>query len=265
MKKYFLIIGAMKAGSTTLYSYLQMSKDIYMPEDKEPEVLTDDKVLEYKNKEKYLRFLGKEREEVCVGEASTAYSKYPDFSKVPERAYKVFGGGLKIIYITRDPMKRALSHLNHDISMGEIKPCNAKKALFGDMKYVNYSNYDMQVKEWLKFYREANIKVISFEEMIDNPKKVVEDVCEFLGAGTRNIVYGNLKANASDGKQVPRPFWRKLITSKIYRRKIKKFLPKSAVKISKIILSNKTAQYDIDLCEEHVKKFQERLKNASVY
>ena len=104
----FLIVGAMKAGTTTLYHDLSEHPDIFLPVLKEPEVLTTLERLD-EMRAYYARLFRPARPGQLKGEASTAYTKRPNNEGVAEKARALCGDGLKIIYIRRDPVERIRS------------------------------------------------------------------------------------------------------------------------------------------------------------
>src|SRR5207244_8421308 len=81
----FLVIGAMKSGTTSLYRYLQAHPDVFMSEQKELNYFTQGA---NQNWEKGLAWYQAQFEQAgkarAVGEASTNYTKYPQFQGVPE-------------------------------------------------------------------------------------------------------------------------------------------------------------------------------------
>src|SRR5262245_21769816 len=111
----FLVIGAMKAGTTSLFNDLAQNPAIYIPE-KEPAYLTryniPDAVAAYR------KLFDSARADQIVGEASTGYSMLPRFKGVPERARACLGPDVSILYLVRNPILRTLSHHYHTMSYG---------------------------------------------------------------------------------------------------------------------------------------------------
>src|SRR5262245_34426917 len=82
----FLIVGAMKAGTTSLHRDLNLHPQIFLPEEKEPEGLCHDRVLSARGRRRYARLFRPSRAGQMRGEASTAYTKLPEWQGVPARA-----------------------------------------------------------------------------------------------------------------------------------------------------------------------------------
>ena len=125
----FLIVGAMKSGTTTLYRDLILHPDVFMPEDKEPETLANSSDPDQIRRE-YRTLFPRLAEGLVKGEASTAYTKRPDFEGVAERAREVLGPGLKVVYMRRDPVERlVVVYMTQLIPAGSIDDHGKVRAL----------------------------------------------------------------------------------------------------------------------------------------
>src|SRR5207244_11766706 len=80
----FLVIGAMKSGTTSLYRYLQAHPDVYMSEEKELNYFTGGQNWE-RGVSWYEAQFEKAGSARAIGEASTNYTNYPQIAAVPER------------------------------------------------------------------------------------------------------------------------------------------------------------------------------------
>ncbi|NIZ10950.1 sulfotransferase [Pseudooceanicola sp. HF7] len=203
-KPSFLIIGAMKAGTTTLYEDLVHLPGIYMPPDKEPEDLIDPAVETPDGLARYLaKFEGATAGALC-GEASTAYSKRPTYEGVAPRAKRVLGENLKIIYMTRHPVKRLVSQYHHQWGMGfENRPM--REALVESPEYLSYSRYDWQLSPWRETFPNSQILVVRFEDYLADRPAVLSKICAFLGVAAPAQGPDGSHRNKSEGKRyIPR-------------------------------------------------------------
>ena len=188
MKHYFLLIGAMKAGTSSLHHDLSSLDGVFMTPEKEPNDLASELVLSDEGKTRYLnKFKAANPGDIC-GDASTSYSKMPTHPNVPTRAVNVLGRHLKVIYVMRDPIDRIISHYKHLIMLGlENRPLN--EAVLEDSTYVDYSDYDYQLSFWREVLPESQILVLQFEDYIEAPQKVLESIAAFLGvAPPQNVM-----------------------------------------------------------------------------
>lgn len=222
----FLIIGAMKAGTTTLFRDLVGHPQFYLPEEKEPETLVSHNGDLSAVLDDYRSLFMRAREGQLKGEASTAYTKRPDHEGAAEIAMRVCGPGLKLIYLTRDPIKRIVSQYRHDYGLGDVLE-DIDTAVLKYPRYVAYSRYDWQLTPWRQLFGEANLLVLSFEDYISNRNETVRRVCSFLGADPALLPEIDAKQsfNANDGKLVPKGFWKSLVGSRIYQRGLKPLIP----------------------------------------
>ena len=103
----FIIIGAAKAGTTSLYALLDRHPDIFMPTPKEPEFFArDDRYAD--GIDRYAELFADAAPHQKVGEASTIYSLAPFFGQTAQRI-KTHLPDVKLIYVMREPVSRAYS------------------------------------------------------------------------------------------------------------------------------------------------------------
>ena len=221
----FLIIGAMKSGTTSLYNDLRGNPRIFLPEDKEPHCLTDDAVLGEEGRSAYARFFASATSDQVCGEASTGYTKRPDIEGVADRALAVLGPDTKIIYVVRDPVERAISHHYHAFTWGEVHG-DADRALRERPDFINYSRYFFQLEPWVRCFGKDNVLVIVFEEYIRDRRGTIERTSRFLGVEPSVETVNPEKVhNKGDRRPVSKGVLRIVGRSIVYRAFIRRFLP----------------------------------------
>lgn len=222
---HFLIIGAMKAGTTTLYRDLLVNPEIYLPAIKEPHNLVSEQVLSPKGKEEYEALFRLARPSQTCGEASTGYTKRPTYSGVPGRARSLIGPDLKVIYLVREPVARIISHHYHSYSSGVFGP-DIDREVREQPVLLDYSRYAMQVEPWIETFGSSHVLILVFEEFVAARQSTVRRVSEFLGITPReSLINEEAIYNKSDGKPTRSPFWRKIRTSHVYRQFVQPYLP----------------------------------------
>ncbi len=220
----FLIIGGMKCGSTSLFRDMETNPRIYFPLDKEPENLCRDEVLTPEGRERYEALFARARPGQICGEASTAYTKRPDFEGVAARALQVCGPDLRIIYLVRDPVKRAVSHHFHEYARGNM-PGDIDRAVRDFPALINYSLYAMQVQPWLETFGPQRVRIIRFEDYVSNRVGWCEEICRLLGIESRSELIETDKVfNKSENKPVMRGPWRLVAHNPLYRKLIRPLL-----------------------------------------
>lgn len=221
----FLIIGAMKAGTTTLYRDLLANPAVYFPAVKEPDNLLDDDVFSKTGRAAYCELFRRAKQHQICGEASTGYSKIPHHPGVPGRARALLGANLKIIYIVREPVARIVSHHYHSYSTGKFGP-DINVEVRREPRLLDYTRYAMQIEPWIESFGRSNVLILMFEEFVASRRATIRQVSEFLRIPPRDeAVDENAVHNRSDGKPVPSHFWRRIRRSGIYRRFLQRCLP----------------------------------------
>ena len=103
----FLVIGAPKAGTTSLHDHLRGHPDVFMPTRKEPDFFFRDAAWR-EGIASYARLFRRAGSVTAVGETSTSYSRYPHVPDVPERIALVVPDA-RLIYLVRHPVERMVS------------------------------------------------------------------------------------------------------------------------------------------------------------
>lgn len=187
----FLIVGAQKAGTTTLHHYLSLHPDIHFPEKKEIHFF-DKKNINSDNVFKYSKNFSQAKSSQFCGEATPIYMYYPEALHNIHREI----GDLKIIIIVRQPVFRAYSHYWHEIKNGYEyksfvdsiyrKPKNSDYYI-RHHSYIERSCYSSQIENAKKLFGKDNVKVIKMENMMNEPLKYVNCVLRFISPSLTSI------------------------------------------------------------------------------
>ena len=220
----FLIIGAMKSGTTSLYFDLRSNPAIYLPEEKEPGNLTRDEVLTEDGRAVYARHFRKARKEQLCGDASTTYSKLPEITGVPRRARRLLGNEVKVLYLVREPVSRTLSHHYHELTAGTV-PANVDQAVREHPRLIQFSLYARQIRPWIESFGADRVRIIRFEDFVRDRRGIVATISDFLGVEPR---WGNVDAdrihNASELAAAPRGLAWRFSRGSAYRALIRPWL-----------------------------------------
>lgn len=195
MRVDFFIVGAPKAGTTSLYHYLNEHPEIEMSSKKEPDYFSDRYIHEqgmyYGNErietlEKYQALFPNDNTGKKLGEASVSYLFYPN---VAENIYK-YNSDAKIIILLRNPVERAFSHYLMDFRLGLVtetfediinkKPKSNNSDLFYQ-QYIELSSYSKQVKRYLHVFEKQNVFIIDYIDFKEDTSKVLEELFQFIG------------------------------------------------------------------------------------
>ena len=218
----FVVIGAMKCGTTSLYRYLQQHPEICMSRTKEPNFFVEEKNY-HKGMAWYQSlFQGSAKE---YGECSTNYTKRHEFEGVAARMKAVLPD-VKLIYLLRDPVERVISHYVHSYAKGtEHRALSDVLCHFDNNKYVLTSRYYMQLQPYLSHYSTDQILVISTEALKLNRLAVLQEVFRFVGVDpTFECQTFSQKFNQSSAKK-RKSLLDRIISNKGLKNLIRPILP----------------------------------------
>lgn len=221
----FLIIGAMKAGTTTLFRDLERDPACYFAIDKEPGDLETDDVLTPQGRARYAAKYAKAHPEQHRGDASTTYTKIPEFTGCAQRARQVLGSEIKLVYIAREPIARATSQHYHEFGLGFITERNADTALRTIPRILDYSRYAMQLEPWVETFGLDALHVVRFEDYMADRAAGYRAMASHIGLDPDAVPASDAAYNVGDTKMVlPGPLravWRSWPYQKIVRPAMK--------------------------------------------
>jgi hypothetical protein len=193
-----LLIGAMRAGTTTLWAYLRQHPEIASGSAKERDYLSWDfhKPIDWYRSTYPLarRALG-----TRFLDASPSYLIHP---RAAERAACLVPDA-RILVVVRHPVQRAYSHYNfvrlrgwEELSFADALACEEERMsralaavqagnqeserLYTRFAYKARSRYAEQLRTWWSHFPKDRVHVVCSEELYANPQRVVSDAFEFL-------------------------------------------------------------------------------------
>ncbi|MEN7550360.1 sulfotransferase [Rapidithrix thailandica] len=173
----FIIIGAMKAATTSLYYYLSRHPEVNMSSKKETDFFLER--CFHQGLEHYQAYF--ENNDKVKGEASTNYTKFPHFKGVPERIRSVIPE-VKLIYILRDPIERLSSEIHHAWVQGyETRSLEQILGDFDNNNYVYISKYYEQLSQYLKVFDEKQLLILTTEQLRKDPETAMQKTFRFIG------------------------------------------------------------------------------------
>jgi hypothetical protein len=199
-KPNFLIIGAQKAGTSSLFYYLSQHPDIDLPSEKELHFFD----IQYENGiEWYSTLFPKKKflSRKITGEASPFYLFHP---LAAERIHAHYPS-IKLIVLLRNPIDRAYSHFQMERSRGFEPEPNFIRAVelynervadeenqikygiinsgnnFRNYSYIRRGLYGKQIALWLKYFSSRQLCFIKSEDFFSNVNLNLEYIQNFLG------------------------------------------------------------------------------------
>ena len=196
----FLILGAQKSGTTSLYYYLGQHPEVYMSPVKEPHFFDHGGERQsyagpsripgpaVRSLEEYEGLFDGVRGEKAVGEASPTYLYLPGASErikshVPEA---------KLVAILRDPTERAYSAYQHAVRNGR-EPLQSFAAALAEEEervregwhpiyhYRSRGFYHAQLSRYVELFGREQLRVYLHEDLRSDPFGMIRDIFRFLG------------------------------------------------------------------------------------
>ena len=146
----FAVIGAAKAGTTSLYRYLDLHPEIRMSRRKETQYFLREDYRE--GLDEYAGYFPEGG--IARGDNSPGYSNYPRHRDIPRRIHEVLPD-VKLIYLVRDPIDRAQSNYYHRyFNRTESREINEVFAEIQDPDdpYIARGRYAMQLDQYLPHF-----------------------------------------------------------------------------------------------------------------
>jgi hypothetical protein len=186
-KPNLFIIGAAKAGTTSLHNYLGSHPRVFMSEIKETGYFFDRREQVrpphpkgyWNDQDLYLELFAKAGDALYRGESSVGYTMLPHLTGVAKRICD-FNPDARLIYIMRDPVERTISHYWWRVWLeGEAR--DIRTAILNDPFYRDVSNYVLQLEPYLELFRRDQLKMLTLEELNADPGRTLRDIFAWLG------------------------------------------------------------------------------------
>jgi hypothetical protein len=276
----FLLIGAARSGTSSLYFYLREHPEIFMPEFKEPHFFSflgkesPHPDLPPWKLEDYLRLFHPANPKQHLGEASSSYIYYYIESI---RNIKVIYGDrypeVKIISILRNPIDRAWSYFmlrrrtGHEKDFFEViedLKIHADEKLFHD--FILSGMYYEQIRAYQETFN--SVKILFFEELEEDIGSLIKDLNRFLDLDDKEFVPGNIdkayNASGTPKNKVFQPVYDMLFNVNNFKNVIKPLIPYSLrqnikTEIGKRIM--KKSEPPRDVREYLCKQFESNLRS----
>jgi hypothetical protein len=182
----FLVIGDLKAGSTSIYHYLQQHPDVFMPGVKELRYFAFDPDNPYhvmsqayrvRTYEDYLRSFDGARGERAVGEASPNYIRSP----IAAERIKASLPDVTIVVSLRNPADRLYSAYQMDFREGRSAGSFGEMAFRNNALFIKGNYYWADLKRFFDRFPRDRIRIVLFDDLIADAGAVARELYRFLG------------------------------------------------------------------------------------
>lgn len=219
-RRYVIIIGAMKSGTTTLFDALARHPQIAPASNKEPGFFAFDDIhakgwdwfdglFEFDPDQHHYRL-----------EASTDYTKAPFVTGVWEKMTADPAIDVKLLYIMRHPFRRIESHARHVQTarkeIGQTISPIGDHSLDQGLSPVNLTTsfYAQQLDVYADARAQGRLHCLTLEELKSDPTTVLGDILTFLELDPFSAAETKLpESNTARGKTKAHPAWKYIARS----------------------------------------------------
>ena len=217
----FMIIGAMKCGTTTVANHLAKHPDVCFCHKKEAHFFNtvDDwraNLTDYKQ-------LFENSEGKLVGEGTPAYTAEPFYLPAIHNRLYAFNPAMKFIYIMRHPVDRMLSHYMHQRARGFTK-LPVEEAIETVPVIKGVTKYFSQISPYINRFGKENVLLLFFDDLSNKPNEIFETICGFLKLDCKKLPDAMERENESAGVAKAHYKVDRLDKSR-FLAKVKRFIP----------------------------------------
>lgn len=177
----FLVIGAPKAGTTSLYVYLQQHPDVFMPELKEPRFFGFNgtgsrQKYPIQTRAEYAALFEGAAGAKAIGEATPHYLIFPNAARNIHAALP----GARLIASLRDPVERSYSIYLMNRRHGKA---NVDRSFLEALQTDHNlrETYHDKLQRFFELFDPAQLRIILFDDLARAPLATVQDLYGFLG------------------------------------------------------------------------------------
>ncbi|WP_157955143.1 sulfotransferase family protein [Halomonas denitrificans] len=203
--KHVFIVGAQKAGTTTIYDWLSQHPSISASVNAKDYPYFSDEEVYRRGREVFNKVHRSVDGKKTLGADANISYRDENIYKLKEEFPLA-----KVIMIKRNPVDRAFSAYCHAVERGlenrsfdealdyELKGgrYEQKDSLWAD--YLKHGDYTKQVQVLRREFSENNVEVVDFEKMINQPAEVFQNLCCFIGVDSSFVPRFN-KENSTKG------------------------------------------------------------------
>jgi hypothetical protein len=179
----FIIIGAQKSATSSLYWWLQDQREFFLASPKETNFFSFEKDWS-RGAGWYSDQFSSAHQDAILGEASVSYS-YASTCVVSAERMSATVPGARLIYVIRHPIERLRSHYRHEVQRNREKRPLRSAILEPGNAYVGNSRYFTCLRPYTERFPRDQICVVRFEDLVQEPHTGWSEILRFLGVPDR--------------------------------------------------------------------------------
>ncbi|WP_150297365.1 sulfotransferase family protein [Salipiger aestuarii] len=195
-----IVVGAMRAGTTTLYHHLSNHPEIGMSRMKETDFFVPKMNFPLGMSWYQSQF---DPGYSIYGEASPSYAMCHLWRGVPARIHGVLPN-VRLIFLARDPVDRFVSHYQHAWNTGtaRVQPADLIDSQVGQ-NMLETSRYARQINAYLEHFPREQLFIIDFDQLSRDPQAVMDGVVDFVGVSRCEIAGIPTRNDAASNARLP--------------------------------------------------------------
>ncbi|MFN7163336.1 MAG: sulfotransferase family protein [Hyphomonas sp.] len=207
----FAVIGAMRAGTTHLHEMLRAVKGVSVPKMKETDFYCSSA-----SAAKGFAWYARQFDESSAlwGDISPNYAK-SDISPQAAELLHAANPDMRIFFIARDPVERAISHYKMAYFIEEDLP--PPEALLsppaGQHILLASSYYNCLLPFWERF--DEQVIVLDFDMLVKNPRQLLARICGALGIPPAEVAFARAPSNYFHAVSRMPAWWSRLRRSEL--------------------------------------------------
>jgi hypothetical protein len=242
----FVIIGAMKSATTSLYRWLDQQPEVFVARSKETRFFTDhwSRGLDW-----YEGLFADADPAQLVGEASVNYMNPTLAPIAADRMVRTIPDA-HLIAVIRHPVERIRSHYRHEVQRRrESRPLVVALSEPGNT-YLDHSMYQRSLRPYIDRYRREQLTVVRFEDLVRPPASAWSTALRSLSLSDRPLPETALNVSEAKGQWSSVMAWAKrnhLISLRTVSR-----LPAPVRRAGRTVFAHGGLAYEQKLAESRV-------------
>lgn len=197
----FIIIGAAKSGTSSLFSWLGEHPDVWVPTVKEPRLFSRDEIWG-RDWAAYARLFAPAPAGCLTGEGSVKYTDPTKNAVAAERISRLLPSA-RLIFIARDPVERTRSAYRHEVQRHREGRTFSEAIAEPGNQYVARSRYFTSLAPFLQLIPRGQIHVARTEDLLGPGEGAWAALLSFLDLSPIPRPHTVLNATAGKGRYTP--------------------------------------------------------------
>ena len=174
----FLVIGATKAGSTSLHAYLRRHADVFAHPRRELRFFTEEHNWR-RGPDWYAAQFAEAPPGTVAGEVSGAYTRHPIHEGAAERAAALIPRA-RLVYVLREPFAPASGHTIADGCPRATSGAPPRRRSAPTRATSRRASTALQLAEWRRHFPAEQMLVLRYEDLLADPEPSLRRLCEHL-------------------------------------------------------------------------------------